>query len=131
MSSVKPFRCCEKWYTNKMIDVLSIETSGRGSNKVDSFEAGWRWGKGVKFYFPIYHKLQSIIPTRIGPGIWTSRTQFLSSRHIPVKNTKAGFAKIHLWGFYCNVFPIIGMMWARRLTDLQAFFLLPSLFNSF
>lgn len=33
------------------------------------------------------------------------RGEFLSSRHIPVKNTKAGFIKICPWGIYCKFFP--------------------------
>ena len=42
----------KKWYTNKMIDVLSIGTSGRGSNRAVSFEEGMEVrGKVLDFTF--------------------------------------------------------------------------------
>jgi hypothetical protein len=79
-----------------MIDVLSIGTSGRGSNRAVPFEVWMEvWAKVLYFTF-----LSIVNPKALFQQEWHlvsehSRALFLSSRHIPRTNTKAGFVKIH------------------------------------
>lgn len=89
-----------------MIDVLSIGTSGRGSNRAVSFEVGMDvGGKVLDFTFLSIINPKASFQQEKNLVSEQGRTQFLSSRHIPVKNTKAGFVKIHSQGFYCKFFP--------------------------
>lgn len=72
-----------------MIDVLSIQTSGRGSNRAVSFEEGMEVGRNV---------LDFILLSIINPKASSQReknlvseqgrTQFLSSRYNPMKTQK-------------------------------------------
>lgn len=79
-----------------MTGILSIGTPGRGSNRAVSFEVWMKvWAKVLYFTF-----LSTVNPKALFQQEWNlvsehSRTLFLSSRHIPRTNTKAGFVKIH------------------------------------
>ena len=79
-----------------MIDALSIGTSGRGSNRGVAYEVGMEVGEEVlDFTFLSIKNSKASFQQEKNLVSEQGRTQFLSSRHISVKNTKAGFVKIH------------------------------------
>lgn len=72
-----------------MIDVLSIQTSGRGSNRAVSFEEGMEVGRNVlDFTFLSIINPKASSQREKNTVSEQGRTQFLSSRYKPVKTQK-------------------------------------------